>query len=88
MNDLTENRRILSGMRASGRLHLGHYHGVLKNWLRLQENHQCFFFIADWHGLTTHYEDPHGIVAAGWDMLVDWLAVGVDPEKASLFSRD
>ena len=76
---------IVSGMRPTGRLHLGHYHGVLKNWLRLQEAHDCFFFVADWHALTTHYETPEGISAAVWDLVVEWLAVGIDPERATLF---
>ncbi len=80
-----EARRILSGMRPTGRLHLGHYHGVLKNWVRLQEEAECFFFVADWHALTTHYEEPASMNAHVWDMLVDWLASGIDPEQATLF---
>jgi len=85
MDDTPHNQRILSGMRPTGRLHLGHYHGVLKNWLRLQEEGDCFFFVADWHALTTDYENPEGIPEAIWDMVVDWLAVGIDPDKAVLF---
>jgi len=77
--------RVLSGMRPTGRLHLGHYHGVLKNWLRLQREYQCFFFVADWHALTTHYEDPRVLEESVWEMVIDWLAVGVDPENATLF---
>ena len=77
--------RVLSGMRPTGRLHLGHYHGVLKNWIKLQSEYECFFFIADWHALTTHYEDPHIIEESVWDMVVDWLAAGVDPNNATLF---
>jgi tryptophanyl-tRNA synthetase len=77
--------RVLSGMRATGALHLGHYHGVLKNWIKLQHEHQCFFFAADWHALTTHYETPGEIEANVWDMFVDWLAAGVDPSQAVLF---
>jgi len=77
--------RVLSGMRPTGRLHLGHYHGVLKNWLKLQSEYDCFFFVADWHALTTHYEDPHIIQESVWDMVVDWLAAGVDPNNATLF---
>ena len=77
--------RVLSGMRPTGSLHLGHYHGVLKNWVRLQHDYPCLFFVADWHALTTQYDDPHGISASTWEMIVDWLAAGVDPEKASLF---
>ncbi|KPL27863.1 MAG: tryptophan--tRNA ligase [Acidithiobacillales bacterium SM1_46] len=77
--------RVLSGMRPTGRLHLGHYHGVLKNWVRLQAEYDCFFFIADWHALTTHYENPHIIEESVWDMVIDWLAAGVDPNTATLF---
>jgi tryptophanyl-tRNA synthetase len=72
-------------MRPTGRLHLGHYHGVLKNWVELQHAHECFFFVADWHALTTHYDDPSIIPNSVWDMVIDWLAAGVDPEKATLF---
>ena len=77
--------RVLSGMRPTGSLHLGHYHGVLKNWVRLQHDYPCLFFVADWHALTTHYDDPQGIEKATWDMVIDWLAAGVDPEQATLF---
>ncbi|MGF1547416.1 MAG: tryptophan--tRNA ligase [Thiotrichales bacterium] len=77
--------RILSGMRPTGRLHLGHYRGVLKNWIELQHSHECFFFVADWHALTTHYETPEGIEASVWDMVIDWLAAGVSPSSATLF---
>ncbi len=77
--------RVLSGMRPTGSLHLGHYHGVLKNWVRLQHEYPCLFFVADWHALTTHYDNPQGIEQAGWDMVVDWLAAGVDPNQATLF---
>ncbi len=77
--------RVLSGMRPTGSLHLGHYHGVLKNWVRLQNEYPCLFFVADWHALTTQYDDPRGIEQATWDMVIDWLAAGVDPNKASLF---
>ena len=77
--------RVLSGMRPTGRLHLGHYHGVLKNWVRLQEEFDCYFFVADWHALTTHYEDPQIISASVTDMVVDWLAAGVNPASAKVF---
>ena len=77
--------RVLSGMRPSGRLHLGHYHGVLKNWVKLQEEFPCLFFVADWHALTTHYDSPEVIENNVWDMLVDWLAAGVDPAQSTLF---
>ena len=77
--------RVLSGMRPTGALHLGHYHGVLKNWINLQAEYPCFFFVADWHALTTHYESPEIIERSVWDMLLDWLAAGVDPSQAALF---
>lgn len=77
--------RVLSGMRPTGTLHLGHFHGVLKNWVTLQHEHQCLFFVADWHALTTHYESPQIIEKSVWDMVIDWLAAGVDPAQATLF---
>ncbi|MGE5386523.1 MAG: tryptophan--tRNA ligase [Betaproteobacteria bacterium] len=77
--------RVLSGMRPTGALHLGHYHGVLKNWVELQHEYPCLFFAADWHALTTQYDDPRGIEQATWDMVVDWLAAGVDPNLATIF---
>ncbi|AUM00104.1 tryptophan--tRNA ligase [Pseudothauera hydrothermalis] len=77
--------RVLSGMRPTGRLHLGHYHGVLKNWVKLQEEYPCLFFVADWHALTTAYDSPQVIEESIWDMLIDWLAAGVDPAQATLF---
>ncbi len=79
------NRRVLSGMRPTGSLHLGHYHGVLKNWLKLQHEYECFFLVADWHALTTEYEDPVIITDSIWDMVIDWLAVGINPGEATLF---
>lgn len=72
-------------MRPTGPLHLGHYHGVLKNWLTLQNEHECFFFIADWHALTTEYDDPRAISENIWDMVISWLAVGIDPGTATIF---
>lgn len=72
-------------MRPTGALHLGHYHGVLKNWVRLQAEYPCFFFVADWHALTTHYESPEVIEESVWEMLIDWLAAGVDPTQTTLF---
>ncbi len=78
-------RRVLSGMRPTGQLHLGHYHGVLKNWVALQQEYKCYFFVADWHALTTHYEDPSIIASSTWDMVIDWLAAGVDHGLADLF---
>lgn len=80
-----EYHRIVSGMRATGQLHLGHYHGVLKNWLQLQYEYECFFFIADWHALTTHYEDPYQIESYVWEMLIDWLACGLNPGACKIF---
>lgn len=80
-------KRILSGMRPTGRLHLGHYHGVLKNWVRLQHDYDCYFFVADWHALTTEYKSPQNIRGDTRDMLIDWLAVGLDPAKAVLFRQ-
>ena len=77
--------RVLSGMRPTGVLHLGHYHGVLKNWIRLQHEYECLFFVADWHALTTHYDEPGAIEQHVWDMVIDWLAAGVDPAHATLF---
>jgi tryptophanyl-tRNA synthetase len=77
--------RVLSGMRPTGGLHLGHYHGVLKNWVELQHEYECFFFVADWHALTTHYDTPEVIEQHVWDMVIDWLAAGVDPAQATIF---
>ncbi len=81
----TQHQRVLSGMRPTGVLHLGHYHGVLKNWVNLQHEYECFFFVADWHALTTHYEDPSIIAESTQDMVIDWLAAGVSPGSAKLF---
>ncbi|MGH8745959.1 MAG: tryptophan--tRNA ligase [Burkholderiales bacterium] len=77
--------RVLSGMRPTGALHLGHYHGVLKNWVRLQAEYPCLYFVADWHALTTDYEAPGQVQRNALDMVVDWLAAGVDPNQATLF---
>jgi len=77
--------RVLSGMRPTGRMHIGHYHGALKNWVRLQEEHECLFFAADWHALTTHYETPEAIAASVWEMIIDWLAAGLDPTRSTMF---
>ena len=77
--------RVLSGMRPTGNLHLGHYNGVLKNWLKLQHEHECLFFVADWHALTTHYDTPEIIEESVWEMVIDWLAAGVDPANATIF---
>ncbi len=85
MSRPAEPSRVVSGMRPTGRLHLGHYHGVLKNWIRLQHEYECFFFVADWHALTTHYEDPAQIPDNVWEMVVDWLAAGINPSAATVF---
>jgi len=77
--------RILSGMRPTGSLHLGHYHGVIKNWVELQSSHDCYFMVADWHALTTNYDNVSIIEKSIWDMVIDWLAAGVDPDKATVF---
>ncbi|SDV49304.1 tryptophan--tRNA ligase [Chitinasiproducens palmae] len=77
--------RIFSGMRPTGTLHLGHYHGVLKNWVRLQNEYPCYFSVVDLHALTTHYESPEVIEQHVWDVLIDWLAAGIDPQSATLF---
>ena len=77
--------KVLSGMRPTGRLHLGHYHGVLRNWIKLQHEYPCLFFVADWHALTTAYDAPGNITASTRDMIIDWLAAGVDPTQATLF---
>ena len=78
-------KRILSGMRPTGRLHLGNYYGALYNWLKLQEHYNCHYFVADWHAITTEYETPQGISGNIPEMLIDWLSVGLDPEKSTLF---
>ena len=77
--------RVVSGMRPTGALHLGHYHGALKNWVKLQSEHPCLFFVADWHALTTHYDDPSQIETSTWEMVIDWLAAGVDPSQSTIF---
>jgi tryptophanyl-tRNA synthetase len=78
-------RRILSGMRPTGSLHLGNYHGALKNWIELQYEYDCYFFIADYHALTTGYEDPSDIESSAWTIVIDWLAAGLNPAVATLF---
>lgn len=77
--------RVVSGMRPTGSLHLGHYHGALKNWVRLQSEYPCLYFVADWHALTTHYDTPDVIEDNVWEMVIDWLAAGVDPSQCTLF---
>jgi tryptophanyl-tRNA synthetase len=80
-------QRVVSGMRASGRLHIGHFHGVLENWIRMQDSYDCFFFVADWHSLTTEYADTSGIAQSIRDMVLDWVAFGLDPEKCVIFRQ-
>lgn len=82
---MVDQKVILSGMRPTGRLHLGNLHGALDNWLSLQDRYKCFFFVADWHALTTDYAHPEAIKENTWDMLLDWLSVGLNPEKSTLF---
>lgn len=77
--------RVLSGMRPTGKLHIGHYFGALKNWVKLQDSYDCFYFIADWHALTTNYEKPEDIVSLRKEMLIDWLSVGIDINRSTLF---
>ena len=85
MTTVDSQQRVLSGMRPTGRLHLGHLHGVLNNWVKLQHEYDCFFFVADWHALTTHYGDSAIFDEHVIDMVIDWLAVGVNPSSAALF---
>ena len=77
--------RVLSGMRPTGAMHLGHFHGALKNWVRLQHEHECFFFVADWHALTTHYEEREVMEKFVYEMVIDWIAAGLDPDTCTLF---
>lgn len=84
-NIFSKQQRVISGMRATGDLHLGHYHGVLKNWIQLQHQYECFFFVADWHALTTHYDSPKVIGDNIWNMVIDWLAAGVNPGSSRIF---
>jgi len=84
MNPST-SQHVLSGMRPTGRLHLGHLHGVLNNWIKLQHEYSCYFFVADWHALTTEYDNTGVIAQSVWEMIIDWLAVGINPGEATLF---
>lgn len=78
-------KRVLSGMRPTGPLHLGHYHGVLKNWAQMQHEYECFFMVADWHALTTNYDDTSQIEGYVWDTVIDWLAAGINPSASTIF---
>lgn len=80
-------QRVVSGMRPTGKLHIGHYHGVLENWVKIQDNFECFFFVADWHSLTTEYADTSSIRANVREMVLDWIAFGLDPEKSVVFRQ-
>ena len=82
---MAAKKRVLSGMRPTGRLHIGHLAGALENWIRLQDQYQCFYFVADWHALTTHYADTSGVIENTSQMVIDWLAAGLDPQKATFF---
>lgn len=85
MSVFSGSKRVVSGMRSSGNLHLGHYHGVLKNWIKLQHQYDCLFFVADWHALTTNYDNPRQIENNIWNMVIDWFACGVNPGLSSIF---
>ena len=85
MSSVVSQQRVLSGMRPTGRLHLGHYHGVIRNWIDLQHEYDCYLFVADWHALTTHYADPKEMEDSVWEMVIDWLACGLNPGSATLF---
>lgn len=85
MADLTARRRVVSGMRPTGKLHLGHLVGALKNWVDLQAQYDCFYFVADWHALTSHYADTGEIVDSALDNAADWIAAGLDPARSTLF---
>jgi tryptophanyl-tRNA synthetase len=78
-------RRVVSGMRPTGKLHLGHLVGALKNWVALQDTYDCYYFVADWHALTSHYADSSEVVASALDNVADWIAAGLDPERSQLF---
>ncbi|MFP4658491.1 MAG: tryptophan--tRNA ligase, partial [Desulfonatronovibrionaceae bacterium] len=80
-----QNKRIVSGMRPTGPLHLGHYFGVLKNWIELQRDYECFFFVADWHALTSEYAEPQKISGFVPELVKDWVAGGLDPQSSTLF---
>src|SRR5678809_1811092 len=81
---VTSRRRVLSGMRPTGAMHLGHWHGALKNWVHLQDRYECFYFAADWHALTTHYEEREAIESSVYEMVTDWPAAGLAHHKATL----
>lgn len=78
-------KRILSGMRPTGKLHLGHYLGALKNWADLQDGYDCFYMVADWHALMSEYENPHNISSDSLDNVIDWISCGITPDKSTIF---
>ncbi|MDL1957165.1 MAG: tryptophan--tRNA ligase [Candidatus Desulfofervidus auxilii] len=82
---IAQKKRVLSGMRPTGKIHLGNLHGALANWKQLQEEYECYFFIADWHALTSEYQNPQKIKEYVWEMIIDWLSIGLNPEKATIF---
>ena len=82
---MAERKRVLSGMRPTGRLHIGNLHGALENWIQLQHQYDCYFFVADWHALTTEYASPEKIHENTWDMILDWLSAGLDPKLCTMF---
>lgn len=84
---MMQKNRVVSGMRPTGRLHIGHYHGVLENWIKIQEQFDCFFFVADWHSLTTEYAETSGIKGSAREMVLDWIAFGLDPNKCIIFEQ-
>jgi tryptophanyl-tRNA synthetase len=85
MPSSNSRKRVLSGMRSTGKLHLGNYVGALQNWVRMQDQYECFFFIADWHALTTDYADTSRVKQNSMDVMIDWLAAGLDPERCTMF---
>ncbi|HUB02391.1 MAG TPA: tryptophan--tRNA ligase [Terriglobales bacterium] len=85
MTTANKKKRVLSGMRPTGKLHLGNYVGALANWVRMQDEYECFFFVADWHALTTDYADTSAIKENSLDVVLDWLAAGLDPERCVMF---
>ncbi|MDR3569767.1 MAG: tryptophan--tRNA ligase [Syntrophobacteraceae bacterium] len=82
---MAERKRVLSGMRPTGRLHLGNLHGALENWVNLQDQYECFYFVADWHALTTDYASPGDIIGNSREMVLDWLSAGLDPQRSTIF---
>jgi tryptophanyl-tRNA synthetase len=82
---VTEQKTVLSGMRSTGKIHLGNYFGALKNWVDLQDRYRCYYFAADWHALTSDYADPSEIAQNTLEMVIDWIAAGLDPQRSTIF---